>query len=333
MVTKGYIVHVYDEDGKRLDDDRGTIQDPTKAAQADVWLPIFDDGASLSASSTIGRAELAVIPHTKIPLAVQINDKKSAVICAIQDFDLSTLCIIGYLGNKNNDELAPFASMHLDELEINSKTRLHGGTLIELSKRACEINRLKMESDSNSGKFVSQNDLEALYGVGADTGVKNIQKAFSSAADVTRSIASATGLYSIDLNNVGATRMRTPTINLSEWAYQLETYNVTYTFRFNSGSWVLFKGIDQQGASFTDISTYGVTLKYKALYSTPAQGTEISVTFNSAIPVTSGGTGGTTAAQARENLGIFTNRVISKSEFNSILSSSYTPNTIFYIYD
>lgn len=333
MVTKGYIVRVYDENGNRLDNSEGFVKDASKVAQADVWLPIFDDSDRLTSNSTVGRADMCVIPHTKIPLSIQTKDRKSACLCAIQDFDLSTLVILGYLNNKNNDDLAPYANMHLAEFEVNKKTTLHGETKVELSARGCDVNRLTPGTADNSGFFVSQHDIEALYGAGADDGVKNIQKAFTNVDSITQSIASATGLYSITLNQAGSNRMDKPTLNLTTWAYQLETYNVTYTFKYTAaGMWTLFKGPVQQGSAFSDISVYGLTLNYKAGYSYPAIGTEIYVTFNSAIPVTSGGTGANSASQARENLGILSTEVLSQSDFNKIATTSYSPNTLYYIY-
>ena len=198
MVTKGYIVHVYDENGTRLDDRTGFIRDASNATQADVWLPIFDDNSNLNDNSTIGRADLAIIPHTKIPLQVQSFTKQSAVLCAIQDFDLSTLVILGYLHNSNNERIAPYAKMHLGSLEVNDDTTLNANARIKLSDDAIKVNNL----NKNNSYYVSHADLEALYGIANGSGIKNIGRAFINTGTLLGKLGTASGFYSITKNSV-----------------------------------------------------------------------------------------------------------------------------------
>lgn len=323
MVTKGYIVHVYDENGTRLDDNKGFIKDAYYATQADVWLPIFDDNATLNDNSTIGRADLALIPHTKIPLQVQSFTKQSAVLCAIQDFDLSTLVILGYLNNTNNDRLAPYARMHLGSLEVNDATTLNANVRIKLSKDAIQVNNL----DKDTIYYIDHADLESLYGIAGRGGVRNIARAFAHTGAVLGKLGTASGFYSITKNSVAEQCIDTVLINLVTWASSYETYNIRYTLSYN-GVWTI--GSSRGGQqTIQDISSVGLTLTYLNGRLRPDNGSVITIVFNTAVPISAGGTGGTTAEEARKNLGIFETQVISQSEFDSTTTS---PNTIYYIY-
>ena len=323
MVTKGYIVHVYDENGARLDDRTGFIRDASNATQADVWLPIFDDNAVLNDNSTIGRADLALIPHTKIPLQVQSFTKQSAVLCAIQDFDLSTLVILGYLHNANNERLAPYARMHLGSLEVNDDTTLNANARIKLSKDAIQANNL----DKNESYYVSHADLESLYGIASGSGIRNIGRAFVNTGTLIGKLGTASGFYSITKNSVAEQCIDTVLINLVTWASSYETYNIRYTLSYN-GVWTIgsSKGGQQ---TIQDISSVGLDITYLGGTLRPDNGSVITIVFNTAVPISAGGTGGTTAEEARKNLGIFETQVISQSEFDATTTS---PNTIYYIY-
>lgn len=331
MVTKGYIVNVYDESGKSLIDASGMVTDPLKVTQADVWLPIFDDNKNLGNNSTIGRADMCIIPHTKIPLQIQTKDFKSAVLCAIQDFDLSTLLILGYLNNKNNDKLAPYALMDLSEITIQDKTTLKGDTSLKLSKEALEMNNIT-DSVAQELAYVSQKDFEALYGLG--TGVGNVQRAFGNLETLIENVASATGIYSVTLNTEGNKCFtNVPSVNLELFQNSYEdTYNVVYDFTYENAArgWKVRKNNSASGY-VVDISTVGITLSsYKPNYNSPLASSVITIVFNSAVPVTSGGTGGTTPAQARTNLEIPSTYIVSKDEFSALTTAQ--PNSIFYIY-
>lgn len=327
MVTKGYIVHVYDENGTRLDNASGRVLNPNTAVTADVWLPIFDTSNTLNSGSTIGRAELSLIPHTTIPLQTQIGDKRSAVFCAIQDFDLSTLVILGYVKNANNDSSAPYANMELGELTVRDKFITSGEFKIKLSEKAKQKNNLNPKKDF----YVSQEDLEALYGVGNVYGVGNIQRAFEYTSSVISNFGTMSGFYSASVE--GSSKYKV-IVDLITWDSNsnLSTEKATYKIIptgadtcsvFRNGSSVGSFSKSQLGISV--YSSSGALLNNYP-------GT-IILAFNSAVPVSAGGTGATNSEEAKDNLGIYDVQVLSKSEMNGILSKSdIRPNTIFYIY-
>lgn len=327
MVTKGYIVHVYDENGRMLDNANGMILNPNTAVTADVWLPIFDTSNTLNSSSTIGRAELSLIPHTTIPLQTQIGSKRSAVFCAIQDFDLSTLVILGYVKNANNDSSAPYANMELGELTVRDKLITSGEFKIKLSEKAKQKNNLNPKKDF----YVSQEDLEALYGVGNVYGVGNIQRAFDYTSAVISNFGTMSGFYSATVE--GSSKYKV-IVDLIAWDSNsnLSTEKGTYK--------IIPTGADNCTV-FKDGSTVGSYAKSQlgiSIYSSSGTllnnypGTVI-LTFNSAVPVSAGGTGATNSEEAKDNLGIYDVRVLSKSEMDSITSGDKVrPNTIFYIY-
>ena len=331
MVTKGYILNVYDEDGKTLvDPATNLVTDPTAATQADVWLPVFDDTKVLGPNSTIGRAEMAVLPHTKIPLQIQYPEMKSAVLCAIQDFDLSTLLIIGYLNNRNNDKLAPYATMELSQLTTRDKTILKGDTSLLVTEEGRE--RLNIPVDiTEESYYVTQKDFETLYDAGDTIG--NISKSFSNLETLIENVASATGIYSISYNTTATNCILDFNIDLRMFQNIVnDTYDVVYALTYQKaieGKWRVVKNNVENIGSYTT-EDLGIDMTLKGSLSEPYVGSAVYIVFNSAVPVTSGGTGGTTPAEARNNLEIPTTYIMGKDEFSGV--SEVQPNSIFYLY-
>lgn len=288
-----------------------------------VRLPIFHGYGSTGVPTTqLPQAVYCVPPHME---QTQLS-KDDVVYVAIEDFDLSSIVILGVIPVTSTRGLSGSAQTRsqvvLNDVQTFGVTREGSVELPFDIKIYTSTDDMTIEGINRN--YVNGTELSYLKFLEAP-----IQYQINNARYLAAVIADKFNLVPIcSAENVTITEF-----NKSRWIQRSGHLEDGFNYEFKHIGNNRWKLEDELGNSiiYTEAQLNYIGISYSGLLADA----KISVKSNvSPLRVEYGGTGSNNAVGARTNLEVFKDVAISSAEFNVLESSgNLTTNTVYYIYD
>lgn len=301
-----------------------------------VWIPIFH-GDIISAESSLYTTAMPIaLPHGE-KTTYTVGD---VVYVAIEDYDINNVIILGMLPKTSGkDSLMNGADTTKTELSIDHVSGISfdkEGEMVLPYNTTMLKNPVDIKSDESldDNIYLKADDFHNLYGT---TG--NLQEQITTTSEQFKIIFST--LLNTKVEMIQPENSNILHFNDSIWKSKSGYYATgIYTFTYDKDT-KLFKFEYSPDGSTTQIksrqlsipemnSNFGIT--NISPYIESGQTTIKIQVQQAVISIEAGGTGASTAEEARQNLGIYQTVIMSLADFDKISSGSYQPNTIYYLY-
>lgn len=361
MITKGIIQKVHDyaaEGDSRFNvvDAYDQSFDPKQSRESrqhyiytyDISIPVID-GIESMGDGYWTDVPAATLPHME-STRYNVGD---VVYVAIEDFDLNSIIIIGMIPIVSKDDTLHGAA---DTLSSISMERIMAADFRAIGRTTLPVDTNMYDEEGVDAEYVRGEDLRNTA-YSTDIFQNQIDRNRLSINNITSTLHNATVKI---LTGSEYTTLSTDSYQWDEAVWKRESgcmsqgvYMFKYEFneKLKRNVWNMYFKTSDFDIDGDPTSSTGDFILYSSSITTEKMGTIFGITIDDSncvpgttkictsvklgpLPISMGGTGATNEDQARRNLGVYHDIIISSEDFESrIQSNSLTKNTIYYIYD